>query len=95
MSDAEITPGIYRHYKGDHYVVIGLGVHHESREPYVIYVSLAKGTINLRPLYPVTGDFDGFRSNVTVKGQTVKRFEYIGRSIEVVESADAPRPKTP
>lgn len=92
---SEIEPGIYRHYKGGHYAVIGLGMHHESREPYVIYVSLAKGTVNLRPLHPLEWDLDGFFSSVTVAGQTMKRFEYVGRSIEAVDSADAPRPKTP
>lgn len=78
--------GIYRHYKGGHYSVIGLGMHHENRKPYVLYVSLTKGTVNIRPLYPVTGDIDGFLTSVTVEGRTVKRFRYIGRSMGKVNA---------
>lgn len=33
--------GIYRHFKGDYYIVEGIGIHSETREKYVIY----------RPLY--------------------------------------------
>jgi len=33
--------GIYRHFKGDYYIVEGIGIHSETKEKYVIY----------RPLY--------------------------------------------
>lgn len=40
-----ITPGRYRHYKGNEYEVIGVVRHSESLEPMVLY----------RPLYNATG----------------------------------------
>lgn len=35
-----ITPGIYRHYKGQFYLVIGTVVDHETRNQLVLYVPL-------------------------------------------------------
>ena len=37
---AEPKPGIYRHYKGNEYLVIGLARHSESCEPMVVYQAL-------------------------------------------------------
>lgn len=30
-------PGVYRHFKGGTYQVLGVGVHTETQRPYVIY----------------------------------------------------------
>lgn len=46
-----IPLGIYRHYKGDLYTVIGFVRHHETDMTMVLYVSHDKGQINCRPLY--------------------------------------------
>ena len=32
-----IKPGVYRHYKGKDYLVVGLAHHSETREPLVVY----------------------------------------------------------
>ena len=32
--------GIYRHFKGDYYIVEGIGIHSETKEEYVIYRGL-------------------------------------------------------
>ena len=40
MQDLKVN-GIYRHFKGDYYLVEGVGIHSETKEKYVIY----------RPLY--------------------------------------------
>ncbi|MBX4211759.1 MAG: DUF1653 domain-containing protein [Candidatus Yanofskybacteria bacterium] len=36
----EIKTGIYQHYKGYMYLVLGVATHSESREPLVVYVPL-------------------------------------------------------
>lgn len=43
--------GIYRHFKGDYYIVEGIGIHSETKEKYVIYRGLYGNTENiyLRP----------------------------------------------
>ncbi len=66
-----ITPGIYRHYKGNLYEVSGLARHSETEETLVVY----------RALY---GDYGlwvrpaaMFDESITVDGRTQKRFELI------------------
>ena len=43
--------GIYRHFKGDYYIVEGIGIHSETKEKYVIYRALYDDTskLYLRP----------------------------------------------
>ena len=41
----ETPPGLYRHYKGGEYEVIGVARHSETQEALVVY----------RPLYDATG----------------------------------------
>ncbi len=43
--------GIYRHFKGDYYIVEGIGIHSETKEKYVIYRGLYDDTskLYLRP----------------------------------------------
>jgi hypothetical protein len=53
---SEFKPGIYEHYKGDRYQALFLAEHHETRQPFVTYLSLSKGTINLRPWHSLTDD---------------------------------------
>jgi hypothetical protein len=46
LSPLPDTPlGLYRHYKGDEYEVLGVARHSETHEPLVVY----------RPLYNATG----------------------------------------
>jgi len=39
MQEIKIN-GIYRHFKGDYYIVEGIGIHSETKEKYVIYKGL-------------------------------------------------------
>ncbi|MCI9365830.1 MAG: DUF1653 domain-containing protein [Clostridia bacterium] len=39
MKELKIN-GIYRHFKGDYYIVEGIGIHSETKEKYVIYKAL-------------------------------------------------------
>ena len=61
--------GIYRHYKGGEYEVIGVARHSESHEPMVVY----------RPLYNASGwwvrPHAMFFGPVVVDGRSVARFE--------------------
>ncbi|MEO7121532.1 MAG: DUF1653 domain-containing protein [Lacisediminihabitans sp.] len=75
----DITPGLYRHYKGNLYEVIGVAHHSETEEPLVVYRALY-GTQGLwvRP-------FDMFTSEVEVDGQCLRRFapaEYADSSMD-------------
>ncbi len=67
----DIKPGYYQHYKGQHYQVIGVGRHSESKEAMVFYRALY-GDFGLwaRPL-------DMFCENVIVEGKKVPRFRFI------------------
>lgn len=43
------TPGLYRHYKGGLYTVIGVGLHTETEQPLVLYRGV-NGRFWARPL---------------------------------------------
>lgn len=73
----KVSPGIYRHYKGNQYAVIGIVKHSETLEDMVLYKSLydskeyTSGTLWVRPL-------NMFIEDVLVEGKSIPRFEYIG-----------------
>ncbi|MDQ2075360.1 DUF1653 domain-containing protein [Marinimicrobium sp. ABcell2] len=67
-----VQEGRYRHYKGNEYQVLGVATHSESGEAMVVY----------RCLY---GDYDlwvrplsMFTEQVTLEGESVPRFRYLG-----------------
>ncbi len=68
-----ITPGIYKHYKGGEYEVIGVGRIEATLEECVIYKALyetadfPKGSIWVRPL-------SVFAEEIEVDGVMVQRF---------------------
>lgn len=67
-----IPLGVYRHYKGNQYVVIGFSKHSETLEDMVIYKALyGEGGTWVRPL-------SMWENPIEVDGKAVKRFEYIG-----------------
>ena len=73
MTDqAERIPfGIYRHYKGNQYEVIGFAKHSETLEDMVIYKALyGECGVWVRPL-------SMWDNSIEVDGKIVKRFEYI------------------
>jgi hypothetical protein len=49
MKDIYPTPGIYQHYKGGYYTVLGVGKHTESGQLLVTYID-ADGELWNRPL---------------------------------------------
>ena len=74
MSNA-IVPGIWEHYKGKQYQVLGVARHTETEEFVVVYKALYKGDFPedmlwVRPLKM-------FQEHVTINGQSVPRFKFI------------------
>lgn len=65
--------GLYQHYKGKKYLVLGSAKHSETLEDVVVYVALHennKSNLWVRPLQM-------FLENVTVAGKEVPRFRKI------------------
>ncbi len=69
---AEPLPGVYRHYKGNDYRVIGLARHSETLAPLVVYQAL----YGERGLWVRSAGM--FGETVTVHGQAVPRFARVG-----------------
>lgn len=69
----ELQTGIYEHYKGNRYEVIGVALHTETLEPMVVYRPLYKTDV---PLW--TRPFAMFVGTVEVDGAQVPRFSRIG-----------------
>ena len=68
----EPKPGLYRHYKNNHYRVIGLALHSETREWLVVYEALyGDGGLFVRPVAM-------FNETVEVGGKHVPRFARVG-----------------
>lgn len=64
----EPRPGIYRHYKGKIYEVLGTASHSETEEQLVVYrACYGKRGLWVRPLAM-------FTESVTVEGRAVPRF---------------------
>jgi type II secretory pathway component PulJ len=86
MTDNQIPIGIYRHYKGNEYEVIGFSKHSETLEDMVVYKALyGEGGTWVRPL-------SMWDNPIELDGKTVKRFEFVGstdKSGELIEAHKA------
>ena len=68
---SEVQPGLYRHYKGHDYRVIGVARHTETEELLVVYQALyGERGLWVRP-------HSMFIEQVEVNGVTKPRFDYI------------------
>ncbi len=71
MTKQELKPGIYRHYKGKDYQVIGTAQHSETLETLVVY----------KPLYNDSGlwvrPFSMFTEDILQDGKELPRFRFI------------------
>ena len=80
-----IPLGVYRHYKGNQYEVIGFAKHSETLEDMVIYKALyGEREVWVRPL-------SMWDNLVEIDDKTVKRFEYVGESDRQHELTEAHR----
>ena len=67
----EIKSGLYRHFKGGKYEVIGLALHSETLEVMVVYKALyGQGLTWVRPR-------SMFLENVIHEGKEVPRFTFV------------------
>jgi len=69
----EIKPGIYEHYKGHQYRVIGVAKHSETLEDLVIYEALYNNEMSklwARPMAMFAGE-------VEVDGKITPRFKFL------------------
>ena len=70
MDMQEIRPGIWRHFKGNRYQVIGVAKHSETLEDMVVYRALyGEGGLWVRPA-------SMWRENVERDGKTYQRFVF-------------------
>ena len=72
---SSLPGGIYRHYKGRHYLVLGVARHSETEEAFVVYVRLYARDgcpLWIRPLKIFTEKVTDSR------GRRVKRFTFVG-----------------
>lgn len=69
LTESVVVGGIYEHYKGLQYRIIGLARHSESLEEMVVYQALyGKNDIWVRPLVM-------FLEHITFEGQLLPRFK--------------------
>ena len=66
----EIKKGVYQHYKGHKYRILGVAKHSESLDELVVYRKLDNDELWVRPI-------EMFVENVEADGQTISRFKYL------------------
>lgn len=68
----EIATGVYEHYRGNRYEVVGVALHSESLEPMVVYKPLyeTKAPLWVRP-------YEMFNEKIELDGKMVPRFRKI------------------
>ncbi|MFA6476181.1 MAG: DUF1653 domain-containing protein [Candidatus Paceibacterota bacterium] len=72
----EIKIGIYEHYKGHKYRVLGVAKHSETLEDLVIYEALYDNELSKLWARPV----EMFIGGVEIEGQKVPRFKFVSES---------------
>lgn len=59
MQNKVVAGRVYRHFKGDYYIVVGVAKHSETEEDMVIYRQLyGEGALWVRPMSLFTSEVD-------------------------------------
>jgi len=75
MDASRFTPGVWRHFKGQEYLAIGLAREDETDEVVVVYTRLYP-----REGLPMsTRRLSIWNETVELEGRRVPRFEYVGQ----------------
>ena len=75
-----LRPGLYRHFKGNYYEVIGLARHSETGEQMVVYRALyGEHGLWVRPL-------SMWNEIVELDGKTYRRFTFVGDGEERIRA---------
>ncbi len=72
--ERDILAGVYQHYKGQYYLLLGLAHHSETGEQLIVYVPLYTREGPRMAVRPA----DMFFEEVEVEGLKQPRFKYIG-----------------
>ena len=75
----KFTLGIYQHYKGKHYEVIGTAHHSETLEEFVVYRALYRTKYGIRSLWVRPKKM--FCEKINLNGKSVPRFKFIRHRI--------------
>ncbi|NFH81800.1 DUF1653 domain-containing protein [Clostridium botulinum] len=84
--DREIKEGVYRHFKGNNYLVLYVAKHTETMEEMVVYCELGQqNRVWIRPLKMFMSEVD--HKKYPLEKQRY-RFEFVGNTIRENESED-------
>jgi hypothetical protein len=83
MEIADVRAGVYRHYRGEYYLVLGLAHHSETMETFVVYVPLYVREGPRMAVRPAKMFFGRVEEE---PGHMVLRFEYIGAEMPATEA---------
>jgi len=76
MNETDFRPGVYRHYKGNHYLALGLAREDETEEIVVVYTRLyARAGLPMS-----TRRLRVWNESVIVEGVAQPRFTWVGHT---------------
>ena len=73
MNDEKVKIGIYEHFKGKRYQVLGVAKHSETLEDFVVYRAFYDNEVSMLWVRPL----QMFLEDVEVEGKRVPRFRYL------------------
>jgi len=77
MNEEKLQAGVYQHFKGGYYLVLGVARHSETEEMFVVYVPLGVRPGPRITVRPYTLFFDTVERDEKI----VQRFMYVGQSV--------------